>query len=302
MSDYRNISLEEVKSEFSLTQKNFNPSSIKFNPYDFRIFINGLFQAEGVIGVYFPKEDSLRVAFYFSIGQNYTPEVANIFLMLQHFLGGIGNIRITELPNSNKHIKFVVSNTEEILNIVKPYFSLSYGQKRADLLKLDRVYQLASKHSTLMSTDPYLATELIYLVYSFNPDGQLRKFSLDDKLTLFNCVTLEEAKLNNNLFIIKENSNLPEKLFILGFFLGDGSLGFVIDAPKSRAPNFYVKIVFSFATLKINDYNIHLLKLIAKSMELDEKLYKKNNSMVGLEFSGETVFKKILPFLQEHKK
>jgi len=30
------------------------------------MFINGLYQAEGISGVYFPNKDSLRVAFNFS--------------------------------------------------------------------------------------------------------------------------------------------------------------------------------------------------------------------------------------------
>jgi hypothetical protein len=41
--------------------------------------INGLYQAEGTSGVYFPKADSLRVVYYFSIGQNYSSEYAILF-------------------------------------------------------------------------------------------------------------------------------------------------------------------------------------------------------------------------------
>lgn len=75
--------------------------------------------------------------------------------------------------------------------MVKPYFSYLYGQKRSDISKFDRIHEI-SKHisnSTLdKKTYKNLASELIQLVYSTNPEGQVRKVSLNDKLALFNCV------------------------------------------------------------------------------------------------------------------
>lgn len=89
----------------------------------------------------------------------------------------MGYFIIDGASNSNKHIRYVISNREDILKKVKPSFSLIYGQKITDFCKLDRIHQLATNLSTLSSIDPYLASELIHLVYSFNPDGQGRKVS-----------------------------------------------------------------------------------------------------------------------------
>ena len=53
-----------------------------------RELANGVFQAERLIGAYFKKDDSIKVAFIFSIGQNYSHQAALFFL--QYFLEGIG--------------------------------------------------------------------------------------------------------------------------------------------------------------------------------------------------------------------
>src|SRR5208282_5501157 len=144
---------------------------------------------------------------------------------------------------------------------------------------------------------PYLVCEFINQVYSINPEGKERKLSLLDKLKLFNCSSLAF----NNDIDVEENNNLPSKLFIIGLFLGDGTFGFVFDSPLMRAPNFYVKIIFNFAAQSNRDSNIKLLELVAKSMDLKPQIYINKSGMVGLQYTGEIVFKSIIPFLIEYK-
>lgn len=117
------------------------------------------------------------------------------------------------------------------------------------------------------------------------------------KLSIFNCSSKNPSKID----LAPENPDLPSKLFIIGLFMGDGSLGFVFDEPKARAPKFYIKIFFNFASQKAIDSNVYLLSLVAKAMGLEPRIYKKAGSMISLEYAGETVFKKILPFLSEHR-
>jgi hypothetical protein len=290
----KETNLEEVRREIFLIQAKFKFDSSVLNYKEFQLFINGLYQAEGITGVYFPKKDSLRVVFYFSIGQNYSPEAALLFLRLQAILG-VGNIKI-DFNNTGKiHIRYVISHTDDILNKVIPYFLFIYGQKRLDLAKLHRIYDLSK--TLYQNFDAKLASELIHLVYSTNPKGQERQVTLTEKLSIFNCST----EYLSEIALVPENLDLPYKLFIIGFFIGDGSLGFVFDEPKARAPKFYIKILFNFASQKAIDSNVYLLSLVAKSMELEPRIYKKAGSIVTLEYVGETVFKKILPFLSEHR-
>jgi hypothetical protein len=191
MSSYRNISLDQVKEEFKKLLNEFNPYSIDLDPEDFHKFINGFYQAEGTMTIYFKEQKSLRVGFYFAIGQNYTPEVAKLLILLQHFLGGIGNFKFEELSTGNKHIKFVVINREDIIYKVKPYLSLLYGQKKIAFNKVDRIYQIISNPLTKSNTN--LIYELIYLIYNLNPEGQEFKLPLTDKLATFNIINLDNS-------------------------------------------------------------------------------------------------------------
>ena len=50
-----------AKAEFNSIKEKFNFSNFDVNLNEFQIFINGLYQAEGTTGVYFPKKDSLKV-------------------------------------------------------------------------------------------------------------------------------------------------------------------------------------------------------------------------------------------------
>jgi len=260
---------------------------ISLNRDDFHQFINGLYQAEGTMGAYFPNREKLNIAFYFSVGQNYSPEALDVLLHLQKFLG-IGKIKLEFGIKGIAHIRYIVTNREDIYNIVIPYFSLLYGHKSKDRVVLKRIYELS-----LHKLDDASVSELIHLVYSINPWGQKRKLTLTEKLSIFNC----SLSTNYNP-LVGYNNNLPSKLFIIGLFLGDGSIGFVFNSPPSRLPKFYIKIVFNFAA---QNSNIELLKLIAESMNLKPQISRRKSGMMGLEYSGETVFKYIMPFLTEHK-
>jgi len=70
-----------ILAEFNNIYLNHNMSHLNKN--DFHHFINGLYQAEGIAGAYFPKTKSLNVRFLFSLGQNYSPEALNVFLYIQ---------------------------------------------------------------------------------------------------------------------------------------------------------------------------------------------------------------------------
>lgn len=96
---------------------------------DFHQFINGLYQAEGTIGAYFPKKDSIRIVYYFSIGQNYSSEVVDVFLSLQKILG-VGRVKLEFNKKYKPHIRYICTNTKDIFNTIVPYFSLLYGKKK----------------------------------------------------------------------------------------------------------------------------------------------------------------------------
>jgi hypothetical protein len=89
---------QEAEQEFNLIKEEYlhNPKLFKneIDPEAFRSLINGLFQAEGHIGAYFPYKDSLKSQFILAIGQNYSKEAVILLLQLQHALGGIGQFKL----------------------------------------------------------------------------------------------------------------------------------------------------------------------------------------------------------------
>lgn len=277
--------IEEFNS-ISLSHK------ITVNKDDFHQFINGLYQAEGTMGAYFPKKDSLKIVFYFSIGKNYSPESLDVLLSLQKILS-IGRVKLEFGSKGVPHIRYTITNTEDIFNIAIPYFSLLYGKKRKNIVVLKRIKELLIRGLEYSELNKAYISEIIHLVYSINPYGQNRKLSLTEKLKIFNC-SLSKCK---NIQV-EENNNLPSKLFIIGLFLGDGSIGFVFDSPPSRLPRFYIKIVFNFAA---QNSDIQLLIYIAERMSLKPQISIRKSGMMGLEYSGNTVFKVIIPFLTEYK-
>jgi hypothetical protein len=56
----------DILTEYNNICLNHNISSLNKN--DFHQFINGFYQAEGTMGAYFSKENSLSIKFLFSIG------------------------------------------------------------------------------------------------------------------------------------------------------------------------------------------------------------------------------------------
>lgn len=273
-----------------------NHNILYLNKEYFHQFINGLYQAEGTMGAYFKNDNSLSVRFSFSIGQNYSREALNVFLNLQKILS-VGKVKLEFNSKDQPHIRYTVSNTKDIMFKVLPYFSLVYGQKKRDRHVLEKIYKLHSEDLKTIKCNLFLVSEYIHLIYSTNPLGQKRKLSLQEKLTIFNCKDVHYEENTEEL----ENNNLPSKLFIIGLFLGDGSFGFVFNAPFSRAPKFYVKMVFNFAAQSNTEANIILLKLVAKSMGLNPYICIRRDGMIGLNYTGKIVYENIMPFLGEYQ-
>ena len=141
---------------------------------------------------------------------------------------------------------------------------------------IKKIYELSLHNLNDYINNSISNSEFIHLVYSINPEGNKRKVSLEEKLKTFNCSLMDYNNLD-----VKENNDLPSKLFIIGLFLGYGSIGFVFDSPPSRLPVFYIKIVFNFLAQSNSHYNVQLLRLIAKKMDLKPNIYiRKSGSIV----------------------
>jgi hypothetical protein len=71
------------------------------------------------------------------------------------------------------------------------------------------------------------------LIYYLNPEGNSRKVSLDEQLKKLGLPLPATAPALPPLI---DNNKLPSIAFIIGLWLGDGTLGVTLDDPKARYP------------------------------------------------------------------
>jgi hypothetical protein len=121
-------------------------------------------------------------------------------------------------------------------------------------------------------------------------------------------VTLQQKLASLGIFLNEtsilppfvDNFNLPSIPFTLGFWLGDGTLGIILDNPKARYPMFYIKLHFSLYQ-QSSDYTLHMFTLISKSLSnyFEVSICSKTNGMSTLSISGLKVATLVLPLLAQ---
>lgn len=150
--------------------------------------------------------------------------------------------------------------------------------------------------------DPYLVYELVNLIYSTNPDGNVRKLTLNEKLNKLNIMTNDVSLFSKFDFSTyqKENNSLPNIFFIIGLFLGDGSIYCSIEKLQTTT-RINPRITIDLAILKNHDWSVNLLKLIATRLDLPKNyLIHKNNKIVILKYRDSKSLEKILNLFLEN--
>lgn len=94
-----------------------------------------------------------------------------------------------------------------------------YASKFFAMLKLIKIHELMKLIK--INSDPIHKVLIVYLAYNFTDTTSRFKLSLKDRLTTLGL----DINLLNKLPILNfpENHIYPPFLFILGFFLGDGT-------------------------------------------------------------------------------
>ncbi len=297
--------LREAKREFEDLKEKFllDPSkySGELNPNSFKSLINGIFQSEGLLSIYFQAKSlskgKISLQSRFVIGQNYSVEAAILFLQLHQFFGGIGSFVFEVSDNNTIHLKFKVNDSKAILTVILPYLDEVYSQKAWCVQIFPLIHQLTAELSN--KWEPLKAIQLINLIYSLNPEGNTRKFSLVEQLKELG---LSLPSLAPTLPAFKENMKEPSIPFIIGFFLGDGSLGVTLDDPKARYPMVYVKLFFNLAQ-KTSPESLHMFSLFAQALSpfFSLKLSSNSEGMTLLSLSGRKVAEQVLPLLQNYQ-
>lgn len=200
---------------------------------DFRIIMNGLFQAEGHIGGEFTESNSIKFRPLVFISLNASLNTIELFKLLNSKFNNKLNYLVSLNDSGIYHIRIYTRNWDIIINEWIPYFNNCYGDKQRGLkilLKLYYLVNLFKKSKDDKSLNEY-KIKFIYLVYNIVDNSQ-RQLSLYDKIHNVIGNTSKDIDYNKlNIYlksIIKSKDPKMSILFILGFYLGDGSFNIYI--------------------------------------------------------------------------
>lgn len=287
------MTLPEVKSLF-LTLKNSDPSG-KGSDKEFCLLANGFWQAEGYIGGIF--RSGLNFYPLCTATQLFSVESAEFFIRLDKALNNKGTFSITLNSFGKFVIAYRLSGWDTFFSVFVPYFHMLYGEKYQAILKLKKIHAL--KPLIKDNTDNMSKVLLVSLVYSLTAHSSRYKVSLEDKLL---SLGLDLALLKELPKVsYKENVLKPSFLFILGFFLGDGTLHLKLEW-KER--NCTVVLVPLFNIVQSNiESNKYIMETMANALNaLNIKTYlEKSANTYTLTVKGiYNVFNSLFPLLKNY--
>lgn len=304
------MTLPEVKSLF-LTLKNLRSiTSENKNGYSFDkqfcMLANGFWQAEGYIGGIF--RSGLNFYPICSVTQLFSVECAEFLIRLDNALGNKGAFSITLNSFGKFVIAYRLSGWDTFFSVFVPYFYMLYGQKYQAILKLAKIFELKNyikNNSNNRSTrrgDPLLGGSkvlLVSLVYSLTAYSSHYKVSLEEKLISLGLDISLLKELPKDSY--KENEIKPHFLFILGFFLGDGTLHLKLEW-KEKNSTVVILPIFNIlqSNVESNKYIMEIMTDALNALNIKTSL-ERGASTYTLTVKGiNNVFYSLFPLLNKY--
>jgi hypothetical protein len=314
----KEMTLPEVKN-FFITLKNNLSLTIKNEKKDkdldkeFCMLANGFWQAEGYIGGIFRS----GINFYpiCSATQLFSVECAEFLIRLDNALNNKGTFSIT-LNNLGKFvIAYRLSGWDTFFSIFVPYFYMLYGQKHQAILKLKKIFELkdyrvpsgdmiiipgsARADYLKNNSDDVHKALLVRLVYSLTSYSSNYKVNREDKLISLeiNPSILKELPTDN----YKENEIKPHFLFILGFFLGDGTLHLKLEW-KEKNSTVVILPLFNIlqSNIESNKYIMELMTNTLNALDIKTSLEISSNTYTLTVKGINNVFNSLFPLLKKY--
>lgn len=275
----KNSSKEEIIKELNSIKSNPPFDNVEGDNDDFRLIMNGLFQAKGHIDGELLKPNTIDFIPLVYISLNASNKNIELFKYLNNEFNNKLNYQVN-LNNSGIYdIKIYTKNWNLIINKWIPYFNNCYGDKQYGLKILIKLYYIMNNKFILKNDDYKI--KFIYLVYNIINNSQM-KLSLNEKINLViknKIIDLNYLKtyLNNVIILNTPKMNIP---FILGFYLGNGTFNisikhknnYLIYIPHLRIINKYTKD---------NDNILNLISKYLNKFEINSNVtYIKNNNIV----------------------
>lgn len=284
------MTLPEVKSLF-LTLKNSDPSG-KGSDKEFCLLANGFWQAEGYIGGIF--RSGLNFYPLCTATQLFSVESAKFFIRLDKALSNKGTFSITLNSFGKFVIVYRLSGWDTFFSVFIPYFHMLYGEKYQAILKLKKIHTLKS-----LNTDNMSKVLLVSLVYSLTAHSSRYKVSLEDKLLSLGLDLTLLKELPKVSY--KENVIKPSFLFILGLFLGDGTLHLKLEW-KERNSTVVLVPLFNIvqSNIESNKYIMETMANTLNALNIKTSLDKSVNTYTLTVKGINNVFNSLFPLLKNY--
>lgn len=275
----KNSSKEEILKELNSINPSSDNNEEKGHNDDFRLIMNGLFQAEGHIGGEFLKPNTIDFRPLVFISLNASKKSIELFKYLNNEFNNKLNYQVSLNKSGIYHIRIYTKKWNLIINKWIPYFNNCYGDKQRGLKILRKLYYIIN-NKFILNNDDY-KIKFIYLVYNIVDNSQ-RELSLNEKINLViknPTIDLNYLKTYlNNVIIL----NIPEMKisFILGFYLGDGTFNIHIKH-KNKCLMYNPRLRISQKYTKDNENLLNYISEYLNKFEIHNYVtYEKNNSMV----------------------
>ena len=288
----KEMTLSQVKDWFSMKKSNFNCTG-KGTDKEFCRLANGFWQAEGYIGGIF--RSGLNFYPLCTCSQLLSEQSVLFLLRLDKSLSNKGTFNLTLNSLGRFVIIYRLSGWDTLFSIFVPYFYMLYGAKYQAIYKLKKIYLLKK----LIKKNSMYKVLLVNIAYSLTAHSSRYKLSIQDKLISLN---LDPVLLNKVSTInIPENKISPCFLFILGFFLGDGTLHLKLEWKQKNST---IVIVPLFNIIQSNvESNKQIMEIMTNtlnSMHIKTSLIKSTNTFCLTVKGLDNVFKSLLPLLEKY--
>jgi hypothetical protein len=290
----KEMTLSEVKDWFLTYKNNFNYSG-KGTDKEFCLLANGFWQAEGYIGGIFRSE----LNFYplCTATQLLSEECVKFFLRLDKSLSNKGTFSITLNSQGKFVIIYRLSGWDTFFSVFVPYFNMLYGAKYQAIYKLKEIYKLKN----LIKKNPDIMNKvlLISIAYSLTTYSPRYKLSLEDKLVSLNLDPVLLKQLPDLHY--PQNNICPSFLFILGFFLGDGTLHLKLEW-RHTSSTIVILPLFNITQSNIESNRFIIEKMIdtLNSLGIKASLEKNSKSFTLIVKGIDNVFNSLFKLLKEY--
>lgn len=287
------MTLSEVKSLF-LTLKFADPSG-KGSDKEFCLLANGFWQAEGYIGGIF--RSGLNFYPLCTATLLFSVESAKFFIRLDKALCNKGTFSITLNSFGKFVIAYRLSGWDTLFSVFVPYFYMLYGEKHQAILKLKEIYAL--KINIKHNSDNVSKVLLVSIAYSLTGYSSRYKVSLEDKLLSLGLDPVLLKELPKVSY--KENVIKPSFLFILGFFLGDGTLHLKIEW-KEKNSTVVIVPLFNIvqSNVESNKYIMEKMTNTLNALNIKTSLEKSAKTYTLTVKGINYVFNSLFPLLKNY--